>query len=85
MATPTGLEWMGGLPKHVGRALTEEHRQHWMQLLLRCADYAGLPDDPEFRSTFVAYLNSQTGAGVSGDAPMPAWGWGETGGPYIRS
>ena len=80
--------------RHVGRALTEQHRQRWMQLLLQCADDAGLPDDPEFRSAFVAYLewgtrlaviNSQPGADVSADAPMPSWGWGETGGPYIKS
>jgi hemoglobin len=63
-----------------------------MELLLDCADDVGLPTDPEFRSAFVAYvewgtrlavLNSQPGADVTHDAPMPAWGWGETGGPYI--
>ena len=78
--------------KHVGRALTEQHRHRWMSLLLECADEVGLPSDPEFRSAFVAYLewgtrlaviNSQPGADVGADAPMPRWGWGETGGPYI--
>jgi hemoglobin len=86
---------LGGHPamirKHVGRALTEEARQRWLQLLLHCADEVGLPDDPEFRSAFVAYLewgtrlaviNSQPGAAVSAVAPMPAWGWGEVKGPY---
>jgi hemoglobin len=78
--------------KHAGKALTEAQRQRWMSLLLECADAAGLPADPEFRSAFVAYvewgtrlavINSQPGANTDGEAPMPAWGWGETGGPYI--
>jgi hemoglobin len=77
--------------RHVGRALTEAQRARWMQLLLQCADEVGIPSDPEFRSAFVAYLewgtrlaviNSQPGADVSGEAPMPLWGWGEVKGPY---
>ena len=45
-----------------------------------------LPDDPEFRSAFVAYVewgtrlaqhNSQPGAEVIEHAPVPRWGWGE--------
>jgi hemoglobin len=77
--------------QHLGRHLNEALRQRWMQLLLRCADEAGFPDDPEFRSAFVAYLewgtrlaviNSQTDAAPTVEAPMPHWGWGETGGPY---
>lgn len=42
--------------KHVGRHLTEAQRARWMGLLLQCADELGLPDDPECRSAFVAYL-----------------------------
>jgi len=77
--------------RHVGRALTETQRSRWLQFLLQCADEVGLPSDPEFRSAFVAYLewgtrlaviNSQPGAAVSEDQPMPAWGWGEVKGPY---
>lgn len=92
----TYSERRGGHPamirKHVGRALTEPQRQRWMSLLLECADEVGVPSDPEFRSAFVAYIewgtrlaviNSQPGAEVSGEAPMPAWGWGEAKGPYI--
>jgi hemoglobin len=54
------------------------------------ADDAGLPDDPEFRSALVAYLewgtrlalhNSQPGA-VAPHAPVPRWGWGEAP-PYV--
>ncbi len=49
-------------------------------------DDAGLPEDPEFRSAFVAYVewgtrlaqsNSQPGAAVAEHAPVPRWGWGE--------
>lgn len=32
--------------------------------------------------TRLAVLNSQPGATVVEDAPMPKWGWGEVGGPY---
>jgi hemoglobin len=28
-------------------------------------------------------INSQDGATVDPDAPMPKWGWGEVKGPYI--
>ncbi len=50
------------------------------------------PDDPEFRSALVAYLewetrlaviNSRPGASVDDRAPMPQWGWGVPGGPYV--
>ena len=32
--------------------------------------------------TRLAVINSQPGAQAVEDAPMPAWGWGETKGPY---
>ena len=77
---------------HIGKMLTEEKRQRWMQLLLQTADEAGLKNDPEFRSAFVGYLewgtriaviNSQlTENPMLHSEPMPVWGWGETGGPY---
>jgi hemoglobin len=92
----TYSERYGGHPnmirRHVGRALTEPQRARWIQLLLACADELGVPSDPEFRSALVGYLewgsrlaviNSQPGAEVGGEAPMPAWGWGETKGPYV--
>jgi hemoglobin len=50
------------------------------------AEDAGLPGDPEFRSAFLAYVewgtrlalaNSQPGADVVHEAPVPRWGWGE--------
>jgi hemoglobin len=77
---------------HLSRSLTHEQRRRWIELLLSCSDELGLPDDPEFRSAFVAYLewgtrlavlNSRADAAVTEDAPMPRWGWGEVGGPYL--
>jgi hemoglobin len=92
---PTYGEQLGGHPNmvrhHLGRALSEPQRQRWMQLLLECADELEVPNDPEFRSAFVAYLewgsrlaviNSQPGATIDEHAAMPKWGWGEVGGPY---
>ena len=87
---PRYTEEHGGYPhmlaKHKGRALTEEQRFRWVQLICGAADEAGLPDDPEFRSAFVAYIewgtrlalaNSQPGAEPVPEAPVPRWGWGE--------
>lgn len=77
---------------HLGKSLTQPQRRRWIELLLECGDAIGLPDDPEFRSAFVAYLewgsrlaviNSQPGAAVTEEQPMPHWGWGEARGPYV--
>ncbi|MEO5683053.1 MAG: group II truncated hemoglobin [Chitinophagaceae bacterium] len=78
---------------HIGKMLTEEKRQRWVQLLMQTADETGLKSDPEFRSAFAGYIewgtriaviNSQLTDNPMGNAePMPSWGWGETGGPYI--
>ena len=83
----------GMVKHHAYRGLTEEQRGQWMRLLLQSADEVGLPSDPEFRSAFVSYLewgsrlaviNSQDGAQAPPeDSPMPKWGWGEVGGPYV--
>lgn len=77
---------------HVGKSLTEPQRRRWINLLLDSADEVGMPDDPEFRSAVVGYLewgsrlavmNSNAAENpVSPDEPMPKWGWGEPGGPY---
>ena len=81
--------------KHIGKMLTEEKRQRWVQLLLQTADEIGLKSDPEFRSAFVGYIewgtriavvNSQlTTNPMEQTEPMPKWGWGETSGPYNTS
>jgi hemoglobin len=76
---------------HLNRHLTQPQRREWMALLLDTADELKMPDDPEFRSALVGYLewgsrlaviNSQPGASVDAHAPMPKWGWGVVGGPY---
>jgi hemoglobin len=83
----------GMIRHHMGRHLSEAQRQRWLQLLLQAADEIGVPDDPEFRSAFVAYLewgtrlaviNSQQDPATTPDttAPMPKWDWGVPGGPY---
>jgi len=86
----------GGHPhmirQHLNRHLTQEQRREWIALLLDTADELRMPDDPEFRSALVGYLewgsrlavlNSQEGAVANPDAPMPKWGWGEVKGPYV--
>jgi hemoglobin len=91
----TYSETLGGhsamIQHHLDRHLTEEQRRQWINLLIDAADESGLPDDPEFRSAFVAYiewgtrlarLNSQDGASPELHEPMPSWGWGVPAGPY---
>jgi hemoglobin len=91
----TYSEHYGGHPhmvaQHLNRHLTQTQRRQWVALLLDTADEIGAPDDPEFRSALVGYLewgsrlaviNSQPGAAADPAAPMPAWGWGEVKGPY---
>ena len=77
--------------KHIGKKLQEHQRKRWVELLLKSADEIGLPDDPEFRSTFVAHLewgsriaviNSQLEQNPVTDVEhLPQWGWGEVKGP----
>ena len=85
----------GGHPEmirhHLQKQLTEAQRRRWINLLLDAYTDLDAPQDPEFASALVAYLewgsrlavmNSQPGADVNETATMPQWGWGETGGPY---
>jgi hemoglobin len=79
--------------KHVGKMLDDQKRKRWLALLLETADEIGVANDPEFRSALVGYLewgsrlaviNSTAMENpVKEDEPMPKWGWGETGGPYL--
>ena len=91
----TYSESRGGHPHmvraHLDRHLSQEMRRQWVSLLLATADELGMPDDPEFRSALVGYLewgsrlaviNSSPGAQVDPGACMPRWGWGEVKGPY---
>jgi hemoglobin len=82
-------EKLGGYPrmvnKHRDLAISREQRRRFVTLMSLAADDAGLPDDPEFRSALLAYAewgsriamqNSQPGADVPQEAPVPHWGWG---------
>jgi hemoglobin len=87
---PSYTEQLGGyermLGKHRGLAITPEQRFRFASLMSLAADDAQLPDDPEFRSAFMAYVewgtrlalhNSAPDADVAEHAPVPRWGWGE--------
>jgi hemoglobin len=87
---PTYTDQLGGyermLNKHLQLGITSEQRFRFASLMSLAADDAGMPDDAEFRSALVAYLewgtrlalgNSQPGATVMEHAPVPRWGWGE--------
>jgi hypothetical protein len=70
--------------QHLGKGLREEQRARWVSLMIRSADEAGLPTDPEFRAAFVSYLewgtriaveNSTPGARPPQHMPVPRWWW----------
>jgi hemoglobin len=82
-------ERLGGYPAmlahHRDLAITADQRFRFASLMSLAADDADLPADPEFRAALVGYLewgtrlamhNSQPGAEVVGQAPVPHWGWG---------
>jgi hemoglobin len=86
---PAYTEELGGYPRmlghHRGFSITPEQRLRFVTLLSRAADEAELPADPEFRAAIVGYAewgsrlavhNSQPGAEVVEEAPVPRWGWG---------
>ena len=84
-----GYEHM--LAMHRGLGITAEMRLRFVTMLSRAADDAGLPDDPEFRAALMGYAewgtrlavqNSQPGAEVVEQAPVPRWGWGVAP-PYV--
>jgi hemoglobin len=73
------------LAHHRGLGITADQRFRFASLMSLAADDAGLPDDPEFRAAFVGYVewgtrlalsNSQPGAEVVEQAPVPRWDWG---------
>ncbi len=87
---PTYSQELGGyermLEKHRQLGITDDQRFRFAALMSHAADDAGMPNDAEFRSALVAYLewgtrialgNSRAGAAVIEHAPVPRWGWGE--------
>jgi hemoglobin len=87
-----GGSHFGMIKKHFQKHLTEVQRKRWMSLLLHSSDELQLPDDPEFRSAFVGYLEWGTRLavinsnveeiGMNPEESMPKWGWTEVGGQY---
>ena len=84
-----GYEHM--LAMHRGLSITPELRLRFVTLLSQAADDADLPADPEFRAALIGYAewgtrlavhNSQPGAEVVEQAPVPRWGWGVAP-PYV--
>jgi hemoglobin len=82
-------EKLGGYPAmlahHLNLAITADQRFRFASLMSMAADNAELPADPEFRAALAGYLewgtrvamhNSQRGADVVKQAPVPHWGWG---------
>ena len=72
------------ISQHVGKCITEEQRSRWVKMLCQSADDAKLPNDPEFRAAFVAYLewgsrigkeNSQQNTLPPPNMPVPRWWW----------
>ena len=72
------------ISQHVGKCITEEQRARWVEMLCQSANDAMLPNDPEFRAAFVAYLewgsrigkeNSQQHAIPPPNMPVPRWWW----------
>jgi CDGSH-type Zn-finger protein/truncated hemoglobin YjbI len=72
------------ISQHLGKALAEDQRARWVELIALSAQEAGLPADPEFQAAFHAYIewgsrialeNSQPGATPPLDMPMPKWWW----------
>lgn len=73
------------LAHHRDLGIQPAQRLRFATVMSQAADDAEMPGDPEFRAALVGYLewgtrlaqeNSQPGAAVVQDAPVPRWGWG---------
>ena len=78
------------ISQHLGKGITEDKRERWVELILKAAKDAGLPNDPEFASVFGSYIewgtrlaveNSTAGAHPPENMPMPHWEWNTAPGP----
>ncbi len=83
----------GGYPhmvsRHVGRALTEEQRARWAELMIAIARDV-LPANGKVQARFKSYIewgsrialqNSQPGYEPPAKSDIPDWGWGKGGPP----
>ncbi len=86
-------EERGGYPhmmaRHLNRALTEEQRARWAELMIATARDV-LPANDRVQSRFRSYIvwgskialqNSQPGYDPPAEADVPDWGWGKHGPP----
>lgn len=87
---PTYTKEFGGytrlVRRHRNRDIQPAQRARWVELMLASADEVGLPDDAEFRSAFVSYMefgsrramaNSKPGVTSGERETLKLWGWGE--------
>jgi hemoglobin len=72
------------LTHHIDKQINEAQRRRWIDLLVDAADDVGLPDDAEFRASFMGYIEwgtrlaklfSQPGANPNLHEPVPLWDW----------
>ena len=72
--------------QHKDLSISNEVRRRWVYLMSQSADEEKLPNDAEFRSAFMAYVEwgthmaemfSQKGSALPTSIPMPHAGWGE--------
>ncbi|MER8058750.1 MULTISPECIES: group II truncated hemoglobin [unclassified Streptomyces] len=72
--------------RHRNRAIEPAQRERWVELMREAMDVVGLPQDAEFRSAFIGYIefgsrramaNSQPGVGPGNRTTVKKWGWGE--------
>ncbi len=86
-------EERGGYPhmmaRHVNRALTEEQRARWAELMVATAQEV-LPANDKVQARFRSYIvwgskialqNSQPGYAPPAESDIPDWGWGKHGPP----
>ena len=70
-------EQLGGyermLSKHLGLGITPEQRFRFATLMSHAADDAGMPDDPEFRSALIAYLEWGTRIALGNSHRVQRW------------
>jgi len=81
-----------GLPREIALT-TEAERRRWVELLVRAADDAKLPDDAAFRSAFGAYvewasrqlMTDPAASESTTTVSIRGWDWGPAGPPSIEA
>lgn len=74
----------GMLGIHAGQGADEDLGTRFVRAFVQAADDAGLPDDPDLRAAFRAYMEwavgevlslSPPGMTAQAGLPVPRWGW----------